>query len=212
MEGVCSLKSLGRAPHFSTSPHNLAEKVKQFSKGIVLNLKVWRMPCAQFAVDPGPKFKLTIDAKAQIHWQLRELKMCYIGESCLGSDPSAWEEESKAAWSHIYEFIGKIKLYDFRSNSFTLFQHVNHLVYYGLVQHPCIEEVVDFMVNGRLKKGTIKGLCLLRFDLDGIHSGKVDSNKVLYAFTIVYNALDKDLSQEIKELLTFDVIFIENCH
>lgn len=67
------------------------------------------------------------------------------------SPPSSFSTtypNAKKNWTKTYIFVGRMKLWGFQTGSLALFQLVNHLVYYGIVELPTLYEIMQFMVTG----------------------------------------------------------------
>lgn len=180
------------------------------------NLNVWGQPSNYFAVHPtvpgcSDKTRLTtkqkfapfFDKSLQERWE-RFWKQDNKGHS-RSSDPE---------WLELLDWIEKESLLCFGRGSLTALQFANTIIILrGMPAPPC-HHIADWIADN-WDKGAINGLVLMGFDR--LRGGPKEHNKdkalyrrlVTFAFTFVFNFLDKHLSSEDKKLLGFDTIFVE---
>src|SRR4051812_16314566 len=84
----------------------------------------------------------------------------------------------------------------------TVFQLANYLVFLGIAKMPPWYEVADFVVENR-QKGAFRGLQGLGFHMP-------DSSSVRAAFYCIHHHLEKNLTEDDKEILGFNVLFTEH--
>lgn len=180
-------------------------------KGPIFNLHVWGQPAQQFDVHPplpgrsdgarctveekfAPFFEKSLQDRWEKHWKEDEQGRPRTG------DPT---------WLEQLDWIEREKLLCFGRGSLTALQFANAITILRESPAPPAAHIADWIADNP-KKGAITGLQLMGFDL--LEKANFPTNwkrMVLYAFSFVYQFLDKHLTHEDKSLLRFDTIFVE---
>ncbi|KAF8057995.1 hypothetical protein FPV67DRAFT_1428995 [Lyophyllum atratum] len=145
--------------------------------------------------------RLDLAAKFGPYWtsQVQEVWIQFLGDM-VDRDPKMYSGVRKS-WSSCIRMLTGLAISGFKSG-LTVMQTANALAHAEIVESPTLSELADWIwQNSHL--GAFAGLVALGY--------KLPNRKAVYvALTIVFNHLDKHLTQLDKNILGFGTIFLEH--